>query len=271
MFKFFLSKKFLINLAAAIVFIVIVIWSIFKYIDSYTLHGQSTSVPSLEGLTVAEVEKILEEKKLRYTILDSIYLEKADKGVVLDQNPLPDELVKEGRNIYITVSRVIPPSIAMPDVVEMSQRLAIAKLESYGLKVKTEYIPSEFVNSVIMQKVNGKEVKPNQKVKLGTTVLLSIGSASDEKVLVPYLIDLTKEEARHRIFESSLNVGIEDYTDCKCVTPEDTLNARIYRQSPVRSSSVPVTMGTSIDLYFTCDTSLIHANEPDSTANTPNE
>ena len=262
MFKFFISKSFLINLSIALLFIVVLIWAIFKYINSYTNHGESMSVPSLEGLKIGEVENILTEKNLRYTILDSVYIESADKGVVLEQNPKADELVKENRNIYITVSKVIPPKINLPYVVDMSKRLAIAKLESYGLKVKTEYIPSEFVNNVIMQKVNGKEVKPNDKVKLGTTVVISIGSASDEKVLVPYLINLTKEEAHSTLMSSSLNIGFEDYTNCKCKTQEDTLKAKVYRQSPIRSKSVAVTMGSSVDLYFTCDSNLINFNPP---------
>ncbi len=263
MFKFFFSKAFLINLGIALLFIAALIWSIFKYLDSYTLHGETISVPSLEGLKIDEAGKVLNEKKLRYTILDSVFIEDADKGVVLEQNPLPDELVKENRNIYITVSKVIPPKISMPNVVDMSQRIAIAKLESYGLKVLTKYIPSECVNCVLMQQINGKEVKPGKQIELGSTVLLTIGSGtSNEKVLVPYLINLTKEEAQNKLMESSLNMGFEDYTDCKCETKEDTLRAKIYRQSPIRSKKVALNIGSSVDLYFTCDTNLINFNPP---------
>jgi beta-lactam-binding protein with PASTA domain len=262
MFKFLKSKVFFINLAIALLFVVAIVWGIFKYIDSYTNHGETISVPSLEGLSVSEIESILKEKNLRYNILDSIFIEKAEKGVVLEQNPLADELVKENRTIYITVSKVIPPKISMPDVISMSQRLAIAKLESYGLKVETKYIPSEDVNSVIVQELNGKEVKPGAQIDLGSKITLSIGSTSDAKVLVPYLIDLTKEEARAKLMESSLSEGFSNYTNCKCETTEDTLRARIYRQSPIRSKSIPVNMGSSVDLYFTCDTNLINFNPP---------
>ena len=101
MFKFIRSKTFLINLAISGLFAVLVIWGIFKFIDSYTLHGETISVPTLEGLTTTEVESILTEKKLRFSILDSIYIAEADKGVELEQNPSPDDLVKENRIIYI--------------------------------------------------------------------------------------------------------------------------------------------------------------------------
>lgn len=262
MFKFLYSKKFLINLGVAILLAIIMIWGIFKFINSYTNHGKTISVPNLEGLTLNDVEKLLAEKKLRYSILDSIFIEDAEKGVILEQNPIKDELVKENRTIYITVSKVIPPKIKMPDIESMSQRLAVAKIESYGLKVNVKYIPSNCVNCVVMQELNGKEIKTGDLLDLGSTIDLSIGSSSDAQVLVPYLIDLTREEARTLLMSASLSEGFTDYIDCKCETKEDTLNAKIYRQSPIRSKSVAVNMGSSVDLYFTCDTNLINFNPP---------
>ncbi|MBL4593242.1 MAG: PASTA domain-containing protein [Flavobacteriales bacterium] len=258
MFKFFYSKKFLINLAAAILFIVLAIWGIFKFIDSYTLHGETISVPSLAGLTIDEVEEILTEKKLRYTILDSVYNVDAEKGIVLEQDPSANDLVKENRTIYITTSKIVPPKISMPNVVDMSLRLAVAKLESYGLKVKTKYIPSEFVNVVIRQEINGEIVELNDKIEKNSLVLLSVGKNSNEMVLIPYLLNLTKKEAESKLMGASLNIGFDDYESCQCKSKEDTLNARVYRQSPMRSLSNPINMGSLVDLYFTCDSSKIN-------------
>ncbi len=263
MFKFIRSRAFLINLVISSLFVVLIIWGIFKFIDSYTLHGETISVPPLEGLTIAETESILTEKKLRYAILDSIYIADADAGVVLEQNPLENDLVKENRTIYITVSKVTAPKISMPNVVDMSLRLAIGKLNSYGLKVKTKPMPSECVNCVLRQEINGKEVKLDDKVKKGSVVLLTIGiGKSDEKIMVPYLIGSTKEEAENKLMISSLSVGFSDYENCKCETSKDTLNAKVYRQNPIRNENVAINMGSSVDLYFTCDTNLINFNPP---------
>lgn len=263
MFKFIFSRVFLVNIGIAILFAILVVWAIFKFIDNYTHHGETISVPSLEGLTIDEVKSTLEDKKLRYTILDSIYIAKAEKGVVLDQNPRVDDLVKENRTIYVTVSKVVPPKIAMPNVVDMSSRLAIAKIESYGLKVQTKYIPSECVNCVVLQELNGKEIKPNSPINKGSLITLTIGSGtSDQKVLVPYLINLTKEQAKEKLLASSLNIGFANYENCLCETKKDTLNAKVYQQKPKRSKNTVVNMGSIVDLYFTCDTNLIHFNPP---------
>ncbi len=268
MFKFLFSKSFLINLTAALLFAVLVVWGIFKFIDNYTLHGKTISVPTLEGLTIEEVEEILTEKELRFSVLDSIYIEDAVGGTVLEQNPAENDLVKKNRTIYVTISKVVPPRVSMPDVVDMSLRLAIGKLKSYGLKVKTQQRPSECVNCVLKQEINGKSVAPNEKIKKGSTVVLTIGiGTSNEQIMAPYLIGLTQEEAENRIMENSLNTGFMDYTDCNCETSADTLNARVYRQNPIRNENVAINIGSAIDLYFTCDSSRIKIALPDSLTN----
>ena len=268
MFKFLFSKSFLINLVAALLFAGLVIWGIFKFIDNYTLHGETISVPSLEGLTIGEVEEILTAKNLRYSILDSIYIEAAVGGTVLEQNPAIDDLVKKNRTIYITVSKVIPPRVSMPDVVDMSLRLAIGKLKSYGLKVKTQQRPSQCVNCVLKQEINGKTVAPNEKVNKGSTVILTIGiGTSNERIMAPYLIGLTKDDAENQIMGSSLNTGFMDYEGCNCVTRKDTLNAKVYRQNPARNKNTAINIGGSVDLYFTCDSSRVTIITPDSLTN----
>lgn len=255
-------------MTAALLFSGLVIWGIFKFIDNYTLHGETISVPSLEGLTIVEVEEILTAKELRYSILDSIYIDDAFGRTVLEQNPAIDDLVKKNRTIYITVSKIIPLRVSMPDVVDMSLRLAIGKLKSYDLKVKTQQRPSECVNCVLKQEINGKTVAPNEKVNKGSTVMLTIGiGTSNERIIAPYLIGLTKDEAENQIMISSLNTGFTDYEGCNCSTGEDTLNAKVYRQNPIRNKNVAINIGSAVDLYFTCENSRIKIISPDSLTN----
>ena len=258
MLNFLRSKSFLINFIAAGLFTILVVWLIFKFIDNYTLHGETISVPSLEGLTINEVKAELNKKKLQYTILDSIYIANAEKGIVLEQNPSPGDLVKENRTIYITTSKIVPPKISMPNVVDISLRMAIAKIESYGLKVKTQHRASECVNCVLKQEIRGKEVKPGDKIKKGSVVLLTIGTGtSDVKVMVPYLVNLTLEEAESKLMEASLNLGYADFQNCLCETKEDTINAKVYWQSQIRNQSIAINIGSSVDLRLTCDSSMV--------------
>lgn len=261
MFKFIFSKTFIINLLIAIVLSAVVIWGIFKFIDSYTHHGETISVPSVEGLTVEETKSILEEKKLRYTILDSIYVPNAEKGVVLDQNPRKDDLVKENRTIYITISKVVPPKKQIPkDLIgNFSNRLAIAKLKNIGFKIgKIIPIPGN-PNVVLKMDIKGKEINNADWVDANSIINITVGSGTNgTKILAPYLIGLTKKEAKQKLMEASLNLGYTDYKNCK--TASDTLKARVYKQSPISNKNIAVNMGSDVDLSLTCDTSLIHIN-----------
>ena len=267
MFKFLFSKTFLINLSIAIIIVVIALWSLFKFIDSYTHHGESISVPSLEGLTISEVEQTLKEKKLRYTILDSIYIANAEKGVVLEQNPVSNDLVKEGRTIYITTSKMVAPKTQIPlnIIGDNSLRIAIAKLESLGFRIgKLIPFPSEDKNVVLKMDVKGKKIKNGDWIFKNSMINITFGSGlSGEKIIVPYLINLNKEEANNKLLEVFLNIGFSDYSNCNCETLEDTLNARVYKQTPVRNQNVVVNMGSTVDLYFTNDSNLINFNPSD--------
>ncbi len=257
MLKFIFSKAFLINFVIIICVIIASIWGVFKYLDSYTLNSQTISVPSLEGLSIHEVDEVLTDKKLRYQILDSIYVENNERGVVIEQQPSSTDLVKENRTIYITVSKVVPPKMTMPDVIDMSLRIATAKIESYGLKVGTlSYFPSECVNCILEAKINNKTITPNQEIEKGAIINLVLGSGtSSEKVFAPYLIGLSKDEALQKIQASFLNIGAEIYSDC--TTKQDSLAAKIYKQNPKRNENIAVNMGSPIDVWLTCDTSQI--------------
>ncbi|PIZ06664.1 MAG: hypothetical protein COY57_00770 [Flavobacteriales bacterium CG_4_10_14_0_8_um_filter_32_5] len=258
MLKFIFSKSFLVNIAILIVLIVVVVFLIDKSLDSYTNHGESISVPSLEGLTEKEVEAILSEKELRYEILDSIFVDKKPKGVVIDQNPLAESLVKKDRKIYITVTKIAAPKILLPDVIDMSQRLAVAKLESYGLKVKVEYKPSEHQGIAIGYELKGKSISPNEKIDLGAFITLIIGTGKgDGKVMVPYLINLNKEGANQLLQTSLLSLGLEIY-DETCVTSTDSTVAKVYKQTPGYGANSVLNIGSSVDIYLTKDSTKIN-------------
>jgi len=262
MFKLLRSKTFYINIIVVSVIIVAAVWGIFKFIDNYTHHGETISVPSLEGLSIEEISTILDDKKLRFVVQDSIFKEKVERGTVLDQNPLANSLVKENRTIYVTVSKMSTPKITMPDVVGGSHRMAVAKLNSYGLNIAgMVFKVSEFSGTILGYEINGKAVQPGDKIDEDAAITLLVGRGKgDEKVMAPYLIGLTKSEAQNELQLSSLSMGFTDYNNCGCITTEDTLNAKIYKQDPIRSEKFALYLGSSVDLHFTCDSTIIQNN-----------
>jgi len=244
MFSFLVRKTFYTNLFLVSLIISIFVWSIFAFINNYTHHGETISVPSLKGLTAAEAS-------------------------TLEQTPLPDALVKENRTIYLTTTKLAAPKISMPDVIGGSQRMAVAKLSSYGFHLNNpKYKVSEYSGTILGYEINGKKIEPGDYVDEMASVTLIIGKGKgNDRIMVPSLIGLTLDEAQNELQSASLNMGFKNYTNCGCITPEDTSNAKIYKQQPIRSERIALYIGSSVDLYFTCDTnqvnnSLLH--EPDS-------
>jgi len=243
------SKTFFINLILAIVFLTIFFGSILFWLDSYTMHGESISVPELVGLSKEEAEMKLKEKGLRLIITDSLYNPKALKGVILEQDPKPNSLVKHNRAIYVTVNTMRPPLVKMPDLHDLTLRDAKAKLETYGLQLGSiRYVPDIAFNAVVYQEHKGKKIQAGELIERGSVIDLVLGQGeSDEMVNVPLLIGLTIQEAIEKLHSNSLNIG----AIIKDETVKDSTQARVYKQIPAYSEDAFINVGKSIDIFVT--------------------
>ena len=103
--KFLYSKAFIKQIfLAIIIFSVIVLFSIL-FLFFYTKQTSKISVPNLIGLQLSDVEKIVEENKLRYEVIDSSFFNPDyNKNTVLDQIPKSNKNVKKNRKIYLTIN-----------------------------------------------------------------------------------------------------------------------------------------------------------------------
>ena len=61
---FLTSKIFLLNLIGSLVFIFLLFGFTYKWLDSYTNHGSTVTVPDLRGLKVAAAENFLKRKAI---------------------------------------------------------------------------------------------------------------------------------------------------------------------------------------------------------------
>ena len=154
---FFSSKVFLINLLLALVFVGAVLGITYSYLDHYTHHGESISVPDLRGLKKDRLDSFVKDKHLHYAIVDSIFELDKPPGTIVDQDPAPDSKVKEDRTIYLTVNASLPPKIKMPDLIDVSYRQAEAILQTFGLKVGTLFYKPDLAKNAVLPTVIIKE------------------------------------------------------------------------------------------------------------------
>lgn len=234
-----------------------------NYLENYTLHGETLNVPDYRGMiyddTLGQANPDFE-----LLISDSIYQAGAEKNLIIEQDPLPEKTVKKGRKIYLTISSSKPPSISMPNLVDLSLRQATSLLEIYGLQIgQLTYRPDLCTNCIIEQRMKGAEIEAGKRVLRGVKIDLVVGQGlSKEEVPVPYLIGLSGKEANELLKSKSLNVGSLNY-DPPAESKEDSLLAKVFKQYPPYTEEPSIFMGSSIDLYLTLDTNrIIHSVNP---------
>lgn len=184
-FAFIKTKQFFLHFAIACVSVLLVLWILVRSMNSYTQHGDSIEVPDFKGKTIKELDQFITGKELRYLIIDSIYSPKEKPGIVIRQDPETKTRVKRNRTIYLYVTGMLPPQLAMPKLIDRSERQAILMIESYGLKLgKITQVAGDCSGCVLGQFVKGKAVEPGASVKKGTVIDITIGKKDKFSALV---------------------------------------------------------------------------------------
>jgi beta-lactam-binding protein with PASTA domain len=123
------KRKIFIHLVTSIVAMIIILFTLVSWLGTYTNHGETVTVPNVKGMKYAELKEYLENKNLDIKISDSsMFLLDKGPGIVIEQDPRPNEQVKEGRTIYVSITRTVPPQVKMPNLIDVSQRQAEAIL-----------------------------------------------------------------------------------------------------------------------------------------------
>jgi len=260
--EFLKTKLFLLHLIAAVVFLAITFGFTYQWLGSYTRHGSSVSVPDLKGMQMEKLDEFLKFKNLRYKIADSTIFDLSKPpGTIIEQDPRPNEKVKEHRTIYLSITRATPPGVKIPDLEDNSLRQAEAILRSYGLiKGQLIYKPDLAKNAVLEMQIDGKKVSKGDEVTKGTVIDLVLGDGfGNTKVAVPQLFNLDLDEALFVLRASSLNVGAVVLDG----TVRDSSRARVYKQFPGFESQNSISQGESVDIFLTQSEAVIKLNDPD--------
>lgn len=252
--NFIFSKVFLKNLALAAVILVGLLMILLIWLNFYTRHGQSRTVPNLIGLTLEQTIKELRKSRIRFQIADSVYTSAVPRGCIAEQNPGPGFRVKKWRNIVLTINAYNPEMVAMPNLVNLPKRQALALIESSGLETGTlRYIPDISIDVVINQLYNGREIPEGDSLQKGSIIDLVLGKGlSNQRTAVPDLIGLTLEPAINKILGASLNLGTYIY-DNTILNKEDSLKAMVYKQNPEFKADASLQLGYPIYLWLTVD------------------
>ncbi len=250
--------------------LVVVLGLLFVFsLNRITQHGVARSVPSVVGKDLEKSRTDLEEKEFLIVVQDSVYYDSLAPSVIIRQVPEPDAVVKVNRTIYVTINRVVPPDVDMPNLVGFSFRNAEGILKNMGLKLGDTTFRADFAkNSILEQSYKGQNISAGTKIRVGSAISLVIGSGvGNEDMAVPQLVGLTLSEAKVLLEAQGLILGP--------VLPSplvrDTANAYVVRQSPqpVNEAGKRLRMrqGQMVDLWLDVkplvkDSSAANTNEP---------
>ncbi|MDA3880085.1 MAG: PASTA domain-containing protein [Prolixibacteraceae bacterium] len=262
--SFIKSRNFIINIVLLILFFAVLVYITLLLLKVYTNHGESRSVPDLQGFSKSEVEMITHHQELQYKVIDSTFVRNSVPGSVLSQQPSAGAKVKEGRTVYLTISAVQPEKVVLPGIVDVSLREAQSRLENAGLRLgQVEYRPSEFINLVLDKRLNGYRLPNDTLLIKGTAVDLIVGKGlSNEKTIVPDVRGFYLNDANRALYAVSLNVGALVY-DNSVRTVEDSIQAQIWKQMPEGGENNLIELGSSVDLWLTIDNERLDVNIDD--------
>lgn len=247
----------LINLLIAVILLLLIaILYFYLYLPAITNHNESITVPNIEGMHVDKLDEFLVKRNLRWEVNDSSYSDDVPPLTVLKQFPQPGSKVKEGRKIYISINRINPPTVPMPNLVDRSVVNAEAVLKSNELKRgKIKRVSGPFLNMVKSMEFEGRPIAEGVRIPKGSVIDLVVMDGGSTKVDTPNVVGHSLEDAKFLIFGASLNLTVTLVGDTTGVDPI------VLKQKP--ESYTISRVGDVIELWVGKRGSVIEEEDPE--------
>ncbi len=144
------------------------------------------SVPDLKNQTYEEAELRLEKLGLTIQRADDISSDEVPEGRIVQQMPVANSKVKEGKVITVRLSSG-PGEIEVPELKNMSYDEASSKLSEIGLVISRG--DDVFSDSIESGKIVSQEPQAKSSAKKGETIVVHVSKGKEQKnTNVPSLI-----------------------------------------------------------------------------------
>jgi eukaryotic-like serine/threonine-protein kinase len=206
----------------------------------YVKHSSLVKVPNVVGLQFTEAKKVLENAGLDVKQGDVRYDESKPIGLIMEQNPPVDQMVKNGRRIYLTVCGG-EQLMEVPKLTGRTLRDAKFTLEQRNLQIGeiVKKFSNEFAEDVVISQV----IQPGSKVKKLSKVDLIISNGQQVgDIIIPDVIGKKLDEARKILEDKKLKVGKITYQ------ASDLPVGQVVDQYPKKEKSAKE--NTTIELFI---------------------
>jgi beta-lactam-binding protein with PASTA domain len=191
----------------------------------YVKLGAVENVPNVVGMTYAEAEAKLEKEGFEVKKGEPRFSDQYPAGKVMMQLPYGGSQTKQGRRIYLTLSRgseVTP----MLDLVGMPLREARIALMRQGFDIgETTY---DYNDTIMRDLIYAQSIPPKVGARPGTVIDVMISRGPSTRfTMMPNLIALDVETARVRVENAGLVLGIVRYKEDETYIPNTVIEQAV--------------------------------------------
>lgn len=175
-------KKIFLHIGIMIIVAVAIGWLAMLWLDVWTRHDSTITVPTVKSLSYEQAAQRLENDGLVAVLSDSVYDKSTRPGTVIEQNPKVGTVVKEGREVYLTINAFSPKMVSLPTLTDISLRQARSILEGLEIKkVVEKRVPSDYKDLVLAVRYKGSRLSPGARVPVNATIELEVGEGKPDE------------------------------------------------------------------------------------------
>ncbi|HAJ78694.1 MAG TPA: hypothetical protein DCO75_02895 [Fibrobacteres bacterium] len=209
-----------------------------KIIMPHIVHADRSmvTVPEITGKPWENARQELFNVGLRLQISSRQFDEKVRKDYVMSQQPAPQESVRKGRMVVVTISKGSEIGV-IPNIIDLTERKGTLELKKGGFvigKVKHDYFEEHAKNAVAA-------VIPKEGTTVSKGMPIDIVVSDGPKpthIDVPNLIGETLVSAKTSIEKAQLKLGKIDYKPNSAVSPGTVISQSIPPAGSVPFESV---------------------------------
>lgn len=176
---FYSKHPLLSNIILIILTGCLLLWAVLLWLDHWTMHNSTAIVPDIKNKSYSDAAATLAANSLAIEISDSIYDRSKAPGTVIESWPKAGAVVKEGRQVYVTVTAFSPKqvTISMPLTGNVSSRQAISYLRGIGITdIRIEHVPAQFDDLVVGARYGDSPLNVGSVIPVTSTVTLHVGT-----------------------------------------------------------------------------------------------
>ncbi len=179
--------------------------------DAFSGKDPLQEVPNLLG---KEYATLADPSGFKIKLLETVYDDTVEEGLILRQNPEAGDMVAKGVTIFVTVSKGPEPKASqMPNVVGQSAENVKSSFSSTNLQVT---IKEEFHDSVAKGNVTRTEPVAGTELTAGQVIVLYVSKGPDVKTAqMPEVANENRESAIKTLNnqEMDLDISVEEVYD----------------------------------------------------------